>query len=164
MTIEMWVLAGFVVGLIFGLAKPEYGCMVLAVIPVAMFAYIWWCQSQNPDALTSTSVLNFVFGPLWPTLGARGVVHWRAAVSLVETRQLTSAFHPLRTFDQGMAPPEPVYSLSASERSRASSTSTPRYLTVLSSLVWPRRSWQARKLPVFLYSKETLVRRMLWVP
>jgi len=32
----------------------------------------------------------------------------------------------------------------------ASSTSTPRYRTVLSILVWPSRSWTARRLPVFL--------------
>lgn len=32
----------------------------------------------------------------------------------------------------------------------ASSRSTPRYLTVLSILVWPSSSWTARRLPVFL--------------
>jgi hypothetical protein len=31
---------------------------------------------------------------------------------------------------------------------KASSTSIPRYLTVLSILVWPRRSWTALRLPV----------------
>ena len=31
----------------------------------------------------------------------------------------------------------------------ASSTSMPRYLTVLSILVWPSNSWTARRLPVF---------------
>ena len=31
---------------------------------------------------------------------------------------------------------------------RASSTSMPRYLTVLSILVWPSKSWTARRLPV----------------
>jgi hypothetical protein len=30
----------------------------------------------------------------------------------------------------------------------ASSTSIPRYLTVLSILVWPSKSWTARRLPV----------------
>ncbi len=33
---------------------------------------------------------------------------------------------------------------------RASSSSTPRYLTVLSILVWPSSNWTARRLPVFL--------------
>ena len=37
-----------------------------------------------------------------------------------------------------------------SVRVRASSTSTPRYLTVLSILVWPSRIWTARKFPVRL--------------
>ena len=32
---------------------------------------------------------------------------------------------------------------------KASSTSIPRYRTVLSNLVCPRRSWTARRLPVF---------------
>jgi len=31
---------------------------------------------------------------------------------------------------------------------KASSTSMPRYLTVLSILVWPSRSWMALRLPV----------------
>lgn len=38
----------------------------------------------------------------------------------------------------------------ASAIARASSSSTPRYRTVLSILVCPSRSWTARKLPVFL--------------
>jgi hypothetical protein len=38
----------------------------------------------------------------------------------------------------------------ASDRVRASSASTPRYRTVLSSLVWPSRICTARKLPVRL--------------
>lgn len=37
-----------------------------------------------------------------------------------------------------------------SERIKASSTSMPRYLTVLSNFEWPSRSWHARKLPVRL--------------
>lgn len=37
-----------------------------------------------------------------------------------------------------------------SDISKASSTSMPRYLTVLSSFLWPSRSWQARRFPVFL--------------
>lgn len=85
MTIEMWVLGGFVVGFVSGLAKPEYGCVLLPAIPVAMFAYIWWWQSQNPDALTSTSALDFVLGPLWPTLGAIG--GWFTGVLLYRLRR-----------------------------------------------------------------------------
>lgn len=38
----------------------------------------------------------------------------------------------------------------ASDSERASSTSTPRYRTVFSILLWPSRIWIARKLPVAL--------------
>lgn len=37
---------------------------------------------------------------------------------------------------------------SCSEMLRASSTSMPRYRTVLSSFLWPSRSWTALRLPV----------------
>jgi hypothetical protein len=37
-----------------------------------------------------------------------------------------------------------------SARARASSTSTPRYLTVVSIFVWPSRIWTALRLPVCL--------------
>ena len=48
--------------------------------------------------------------------------------------------------------------------SRASSTSMPRYLTVLSILVWPSKSWTARKFFVRRYIKDALVRRIVCVP
>ena len=72
MTIEFLVVAGLVAGLLIGVAvsKPGQGCVLLLAVPVASFAYIWWWQSQNPDKLRSTSALDFVFGPLWPSLGA----------------------------------------------------------------------------------------------
>lgn len=35
-----------------------------------MVAYISWWQSQHPESLRSTSALDFLFGPLWPSLGA----------------------------------------------------------------------------------------------
>ena len=71
MTIEAFVIVGFIAGLIVGCVKPEFGCALLAV-PVAMFAYIWWWQGQHPESLRSTSALDFVFGPLWTTIGAIG--------------------------------------------------------------------------------------------
>ena len=43
--------------------------------------------------------------------------------------------------------------------SSASSTSTPRYRTVLSSFVWPNRSCTARRLRVRLYIRVGFVRR-----
>jgi hypothetical protein len=74
MTIEILLVAGFVVGLLIGAAspKPMYGCLFLLAVPVGMFAYMWWWQSQNPDKLHSTSALDLLFGPLWPSLGAIG--------------------------------------------------------------------------------------------
>ncbi|MCI1141977.1 hypothetical protein MOP88_06120 [Sphingomonas sp. WKB10] len=37
-----------------------------------MIAYVYAWQSAHPDSLRSTSGLDFVFGPLWPSLGAMG--------------------------------------------------------------------------------------------
>ena len=74
LTITQLLVCGFVAGLLIGivLPHPKIGCMGLLAVPVAMFAYIWWWQGQNPDKLRSTSGLDFVFGPLWPSLGAIG--------------------------------------------------------------------------------------------
>jgi len=52
----------------------------------------------------------------------------------------------------------------ASAMARASSSSTPRYLKVLSILVWPNRSGTARRLPVFLKIWVIFVRRIECVP
>ena len=74
MTIQAMMYFGFVAGLIVGIvvAKPKLGCLTLLAIPIAMIVYIGWWQSQNPDMLRSTSALDFMFGPLWPSLGAIG--------------------------------------------------------------------------------------------
>ena len=74
LTITQLLVAGFVAGLLIGivLSRPKVGCVGLLAVPVGMFAYIWWWQGQNPDKLRSTSGLDFVFGPLWPSLGAIG--------------------------------------------------------------------------------------------
>jgi hypothetical protein len=37
---------------------------------VAMIVYVAWWQGENPDKLRSTSGLDFIFGALWPSLGA----------------------------------------------------------------------------------------------
>src|ERR1019366_9802605 len=47
---------------------------------------------------------------------------------------------------------------------RASSTSMPRYLTVLSILVWPSNSCTARRLPVRRWINVAFVRLREWVP
>ena len=65
----------------------------------------------------------------------------------------TTVLHPSETFGQSAfrrTARQPTQRSICSEISSASSTSMPRYLTVLSSFPWPSRSWQARKLPVFL--------------
>jgi hypothetical protein len=71
LTIAQLLVCGFVVGLLMVLPHPKVGCVGLPTVPVAMLAYIWWWQGQNPDKLRSTSALNFVFGSLWPSLGVR---------------------------------------------------------------------------------------------
>ena len=74
MSIELLILCGFVAGLLVGVAvrKPGLGCLILLAVPVAMIVYIYWWQGENPDKIRSTSALNFIFGPLWPSLGAIG--------------------------------------------------------------------------------------------
>jgi hypothetical protein len=74
MTIEAMLIAGFVVGLLIGLFSPNgrVGCTVLWTVPIAMIAYIALWQWQHPENLRSTSALEFIFGPLWPSLGAIG--------------------------------------------------------------------------------------------
>lgn len=72
MSNELLIFCGLVAGLLVGITvrKPAVGCLTMLAVPVAMVAYIAWWQSQNPEHLRSTSALDFVFGPLWPSLGA----------------------------------------------------------------------------------------------
>lgn len=63
-------LLGLLVGLLF--ARGKLGCSVLAAVPVAMIFFISWWQGQHPENLRSTSALDFVFGPLWISVGALG--------------------------------------------------------------------------------------------
>ena len=74
MTIEGLLIVGAVAGLLIGLTagSQKMGCSVLCIIPVAMIFYISAEQAQNPESIRSTSALDFVFGPLWPSLGAIG--------------------------------------------------------------------------------------------
>jgi hypothetical protein len=57
-----------------------------------------------------------------------------------------------------------AYSSTCSDMASASSTSMPRYRTVLSSFVCPRSSCTALKFPVFLYICAAFVRRIECVP
>ena len=72
MTIEAMLIAGFGVGFLVGILvrQQKLGCTLLTGVPIAMIVYIAWWQAQNSDALRSTSGLDFIFGPLWPSLGA----------------------------------------------------------------------------------------------
>ena len=72
LTIEGSMAIGLGVGLLVGalLPRPKVGCTALLVVPVAMIFFIGWWQGQHPENLRSTSGLDFMFGPLWPSLGA----------------------------------------------------------------------------------------------
>lgn len=71
-TIEGLLAAGFACGLLVGVLAPrdKLGCFILLTVPIAMVVYTAWWQGQHPEALRSTSALDFFFGPLWPSLGA----------------------------------------------------------------------------------------------
>ncbi len=72
LTIEGSLAIGVAAGLLIGilLPRPKFGCFVLLAVPVAMIFFISWWQGEHPENLRSTSGLDFVFGPLWPSLGA----------------------------------------------------------------------------------------------
>jgi hypothetical protein len=72
MTIGTLILFGGIAGLLVGLFIPSQrlGCVILLAVPVAMFIHVSRWQDANPEALRSTSGLEFLFGPLWPSLGA----------------------------------------------------------------------------------------------
>jgi hypothetical protein len=81
MSIESLLLAingsiaiGALIGLLVGLFinGPKLGCVVLLAVPIAMVLFISWWQGEHPENLRSTSGLDFVFGPIWPSLGAVG--------------------------------------------------------------------------------------------
>ena len=65
---------GAAIGLIVGMVlhRPKIGCAALLIVPVAMIFFVSWWQGQHPENLRSTSGLDFIFGPLWPSLGAIG--------------------------------------------------------------------------------------------
>jgi uncharacterized membrane protein YfcA len=72
MAIVMMMFFGAIAGLLVGILIPNQrlGCVILLAVPVAMIIHISRWQDANPDALRSTSGLDFIFGPLWPSLGA----------------------------------------------------------------------------------------------
>lgn len=68
----MLLIAGAFAGLVIRLAVPssKLGCAALWIVPVAMLAYVYAWQRAHPESLRSTSDLDFIFAPLWPSLGA----------------------------------------------------------------------------------------------
>ncbi|WP_287942616.1 hypothetical protein [Sphingopyxis sp.] len=70
--IEALLIIGFVVGSLVGMVMPSHkvGCFALLPVPIIMIAYISQWQNQHPENLRSTSALDFMFGPLWPSAGA----------------------------------------------------------------------------------------------
>lgn len=85
MTLEMLLLCGFVAGLLIGFAIPhqKLGCIALFVVPIAAIVDVARWQKAHPENLTSTSALDFIFGPLWPSCSA--------IVGFVVGRKLRSA-------------------------------------------------------------------------
>jgi uncharacterized membrane protein YfcA len=71
-SIEATMVIGAAIGILIGLfAKDKRsGCALLTAVPVLMVAYVFYWQWQHEDQLRSTSGLEFIFGPLWPSLGA----------------------------------------------------------------------------------------------
>ena len=89
LTIEGSLAIGAAIGALIGVAvaRQKIGCLTLLAVPVAMVFYIGWWQGQHPENLRSTSGLDFVFGPLWPSLGAVcGFYGGRLLRSLVSRR------------------------------------------------------------------------------
>lgn len=72
MTIQMLLLYGAFAGLLFGVAisRHKSGCIGLLSVPIAMIIYISIWQATHPENIRSTSGLDFLFGPLWPSMGA----------------------------------------------------------------------------------------------
>jgi hypothetical protein len=70
MAIEVSLMIGGVAGLLIGIiaSNGKIGCAALFLIPIAMIVYIAVWQSRHPESIRSTSALDFIFGPLWPSL------------------------------------------------------------------------------------------------
>lgn len=74
MITEILLIAGGVTGFLFGLLalNRQAGGILLALVATGMIADVAVWQAMNPESLRSTSALDFIFVPLWPSLGAFG--------------------------------------------------------------------------------------------
>ena len=72
MTIQFLVVVGAIVGLLSAILirNARLGCASLWVIPVAMIIVVIVDQQLHRENVRSTSALDFIFAPLWPSLGA----------------------------------------------------------------------------------------------
>lgn len=89
MTLEAMLIFGGIAGLVIGLIVPgdRFGRLLLLAVPVAAFAYVWIWQAQHPENLGSTSALEFIFVPLWPSIAALcGYAAGRTVRSLLRRR------------------------------------------------------------------------------
>ncbi len=68
MTIELLLTVGILIGLTAGyfISDQQKGCLALLIVPAGMIGYVFWWQMQN----NTHDALSFLFGPLWPSLGA----------------------------------------------------------------------------------------------
>lgn len=69
MTITAWILLGAVAGGAIGHFSTR-GLLAVLTVPLGMIVVIKIYHAANAGELRSTSALDFIFGPLWPTLGA----------------------------------------------------------------------------------------------
>lgn len=85
MTITAWILLGALAGGAIGHFSRR-GLVALLTIPVGMIAVVLIYHAVYAGELRSTSALDFVFGPLWPTLGAVPGFHAARALRSWRTR------------------------------------------------------------------------------
>jgi len=73
-SIEAFILAGFIAGLVVGWLAPtsKLGCLVLLGIPFLALGYVSWWLAENPEIKReqATWAAVYFFGPLWPSVGA----------------------------------------------------------------------------------------------
>lgn len=87
MTIEAMLVGGLVMGLLIGavVGSAKTGCAILLLIPTGAVLYVAVQQALEPDTITSTSALDFLFAPAWPSFaGIVGFAIARAAREMID--------------------------------------------------------------------------------
>lgn len=72
MTIQGLLFVGAIIGFVAALlfARPWPGCASLWIIPLTMIVVVIFDHHIHPETVRSTSALDFMFAPAWPSLGA----------------------------------------------------------------------------------------------